>query len=201
MKGFTKGKGKGKKFIPTSRKKSGLKKSDIIRKKDSQRDPLGLKQQYSITMLRDCHKCHELKTNTRWVDSDKAICSDCEKNRSKKTLDSPKLKTFKVSETNQYDNDTDFESHHIDTIEAKDFEDAEKKVAKMFKIKESDIMEVGADLGEDIVGYTFDYTPYDGTTGEKISKAKAEKMVDKDEDSVTHVTHGFELEEVKDDDK
>jgi len=29
LKGFTKGKGKGKKFIPTSRKKKGLKKSDI----------------------------------------------------------------------------------------------------------------------------------------------------------------------------
>ena len=33
MRGFTKGKGKGKKFIPTSRKKSGLQKSDISAEK------------------------------------------------------------------------------------------------------------------------------------------------------------------------
>ncbi len=36
MKGFTRGKGKSKKFIPTSRKKSGLKKSDLnVRHEDS----------------------------------------------------------------------------------------------------------------------------------------------------------------------
>ena len=40
MKGFTKGKGVGKKFIPTSRKKQGLKKSDVSKYEYTKPNPM-----------------------------------------------------------------------------------------------------------------------------------------------------------------
>jgi len=108
------------------------------------------------------------------------------------------LHSFKLSETKTFDNGGDFEIHHVDTIEAKDFDHAEAEAIKLFKIKKSDVSEIGADLGENIVGYEFDVERFDGRTGNKITEKQADKLMEGEdgEEAVTHVTIGFELEKV-----
>lgn len=105
---------------------------------------------------------------------------------------------FKISETFMFlEGQSDFESHHVDTIEAKDFDDAKAQAIKLFKIKTSDVTPVGADLGENIEGFEFELIHHDGRTGEKITEAQAEKLEEKfGEDITSNITHGFEIEKV-----
>lgn len=105
---------------------------------------------------------------------------------------------FKISETFMFlEGQSDFESTHVDTVEAKDFDEARAKAIKLFKIKESDVSPVGADLGEDIEGFEFELLRHDGRTGEKITEEQAEKLEEKfGEDITSNVSHGFEIEKV-----
>ncbi len=104
------------------------------------------------------------------------------------------LKDFKVFETFSFpDSGADFERTHVETIEALDFEDAEKKVAELFKIEQSDLEEQG-DFGENIVSYSFETIPHDGRTGEKITEEQADRLRDQDEELVSHVIHGVDVE-------
>jgi len=106
---------------------------------------------------------------------------------------------FRISETFMFlEGQSDFESHHVDTVEAKDFDEAKAKAIKLFKIKESQVSPVGADLGEDVEGFEFELIRHDGRTGEKITEAQAEKLEEKFGDDITsNVSHGFEIEKVK----
>lgn len=105
---------------------------------------------------------------------------------------------FKISETFMFlEGQSDFESHHVDTVEAKDFDDAKAQAIKLLKIKSSDVSPVGADLGEDVEGFEFELIRHDGRTGEKITESQAEKLEEKfGEDITSNVTHGFEIEKV-----
>ena len=105
---------------------------------------------------------------------------------------------FKISETFMFlEGQSDFESNHVDTIEAKNFDDAKTQAIKLFKIKASDVTPVGADLGEDIEGFEFELIRHDGRTGEKITEAEAEKLEEKfGEDITSNVSHGFEIKKV-----
>jgi len=107
------------------------------------------------------------------------------------------MSSYKISETFMYpDGGADFESHHIDTIEAKNFDEAELQAVKLLKLKKSDVISVGADLGDDIEGFEFETISHDARTGEKISEKQADKLRDKDEELVSDVIHGFEIEKV-----
>jgi len=105
---------------------------------------------------------------------------------------------FKISETFMFlEGQSDFESHHVDTVEAKDFDEAKAKAIKLFKIKESDVSPVSADLGEDTEGFEFELIRHDGRTGEKITEKEAEKLEEKFGEEITsNVSHGFEIEKV-----
>jgi len=105
---------------------------------------------------------------------------------------------FKISETFMFlEGQSDFESTHVDTVEAKDFDEARAKAIKLFKIKESDVTPVSADLGEDIEGFEFELIRHDAETGEKITEKEAEKLEEKKgEDATSNVSHGFEIEKV-----
>lgn len=105
---------------------------------------------------------------------------------------------FKISETFMFlEGQSDFESHPVDTIEAKDFDDAKAQAIKLLKIKASDVTPVGADLGEDIEGFEFELIRHDAETGEKITEKEAEKLEEeKGEDATSNVSHGFEIEKV-----
>ncbi len=108
------------------------------------------------------------------------------------------MKDFRVYETYAFpDTMADFERHHIDTIEAIDFEDAEVKAIKLLGLesRKDDISEVGGDFGDSVL-YEFETIPHDGRTGEEITDKQAEKLEEKDEELVSHVQHGFEVEEV-----
>ena len=108
------------------------------------------------------------------------------------------LHSFKLSETKTFDNGVDFEKHHVDNIEAKDFDDAEVQAIKLLKLKKQDVSEIGADMGEDEVGYEYGVERFDGRTGEKITEKQADKLIEGEdgEEAVTHVTLGFDLEKV-----
>ena len=116
----------------------------------------------------------------------------------KKAIIEAKKHDFKISETFTFlEGQSDFESTHVDTIEAKDFDEAKAKAIKLFKIKASDVSPIGADLGEDTEGFEFETIRHDGRTGEKITEKQAEKLEEKFGDDITsNVSHGFEIEKV-----
>lgn len=108
-----------------------------------------------------------------------------------------KMHDYRINETFMYpDGNADFESHHVDTIEATSFDEAEKKAIALLKLKKSQVSSIGADLGENKVGYEFETISHNAETGEKISESKADKLREKDEDLVSDVIHGFEIEKV-----
>ena len=132
MKGFTKGKGKGKKFIPTTNKKKGLKKSDVKKKgsswvgtlpstdkNKSLRDKKTLDTELKVTGVNfNTADNFEIKYN---IDEDGEIAYQGDIGKALEKMGARKLSTKEVGVLIEDDDDTDVTSQEF----YKDNEDAE----------------------------------------------------------------------------